>query len=240
MALSYASKGLAGTALGFGIGGTALGLANSGGLLSGLFGRNNNNVVMPGYGYGFGCCGDRPITQNELNELLAYQNQLSCRESQLAEAQSENAMLRESEKTNEKISDTYKNLITIIREQDKELQAQIRANELRLNKLDVDMQRTADAIDKVFTSLDQKINCCCDRMTASIQAEADRRACADNTVVNYINSTFQPNLVIRDTVTGGTPGIVSGTERTYNPLDKCGCGYGSNVILNPVTTTPAA
>ena len=44
----FASKGVAGSGLGLGIAGTALGLLNNGGnggLLGGLFGNNNQNVV---------------------------------------------------------------------------------------------------------------------------------------------------------------------------------------------------
>lgn len=43
----FASKGVAGTGLGLGIAGTALGLLNNGGngLLGGLFGGGNQNVV---------------------------------------------------------------------------------------------------------------------------------------------------------------------------------------------------
>ena len=41
-AKEYASKGVAGAGLGTGIAGLALGVANSGGLLGGMFGRNGN------------------------------------------------------------------------------------------------------------------------------------------------------------------------------------------------------
>ena len=45
--MEYASKGLAGTALGFGIGGAALGLANGGlnNLLGGLGGNTRKDVA---------------------------------------------------------------------------------------------------------------------------------------------------------------------------------------------------
>lgn len=233
MSLGYASKGVAGAGLGLGIAGTTLGVLNSGGMLGGLFGRNNNADKN---WYGNVCC--EPLaTQSEVRDLFAYQNQLSLKESELAKAQSEIEMHKANEVVNQKISDTYQNLIGIIRQQDKELETQIRALEARQNQTDVNMQRVSDGLDRVFDSLNQKIDCCCKSMDAAIQLEAERRCCNDNAIISYVNATFQPNVVNRMTVTGGTIGVATQSEATFNPLAKCGC----NCSTSPQTVTaPAA
>lgn len=52
--------------------------------------------------------------------------------------------------------------------------------------------------------------------TAGINLEAERRCCADNKIVNYVNSTFVPQTIAEPTV-----GTTTHTETIYNPL--CGC-----------------
>lgn len=52
-----------------------------------------------------------------------------------------------------------------------------------------------------------------------IALEAERRSCADNKIVNYVNGTFQP-VYVADI----TPAATSQVRTTYNPL--CGCGNG--------------
>lgn len=51
---------------------------------------------------------------------------------------------------------------------------------------------------------------------AAINLEAERRCCADNKIVNYVNSTFYPINVADVTV-----GTTSVARTVYNPL--CGC-----------------
>lgn len=55
-----------------------------------------------------------------------------------------------------------------------------------------------------------------------IALEAERRCCADNSIVNYANATFYPKLVAD--VTAGT---TTTAQTLYNPIPKCGC-CGSN------------
>lgn len=218
MALDYASKGVAGSGLGLGIAGTALGVLNSGGLLGGLFGSRSNGNCVTGLD-----CMNTLVTQNQLNEVLCYQNQLSAKDAQLSRAESEVAMLKVSKETDQKISDTYQNIIGIVRSENEKLQQQIRANELRINNLDVNMQRVTDGLDRVFDTLNQKIDCCCKEMNAAINLEAERRNCADQRIVSYVNNTFQPNVVIREG-TGDVALTAQGqSEVTYNPLCNCQC-----------------
>lgn len=64
--------------------------------------------------------------------------------------------------------------------------------------------------------LDMKINGVNSNAQAGIALEAERRCCADNKIVNYVNGTFYP-ISVADVTTGTTV-----TQRsTYNPL--CGC-----------------
>lgn len=51
-----------------------------------------------------------------------------------------------------------------------------------------------------------------------IDMEAERRCCADNSIVNYVNATFYPKLVAD--VTAGT---TTTAQVTYDPLPNCGC-----------------
>lgn len=51
-----------------------------------------------------------------------------------------------------------------------------------------------------------------------IALERERRQCADNKIVNYVNSTFYP-VSIADVTTGTTTTKAS----TYNPLCGCTC-----------------
>jgi hypothetical protein len=58
-------------------------------------------------------------------------------------------------------------------------------------------------------------------LDAKIQMEAERRCCADNSIVNYANATFYPKLVAD--VTAGT---TTTAQTLYNPIPKCGCCNG--------------
>ena len=51
-----------------------------------------------------------------------------------------------------------------------------------------------------------------------VALERERRQCADNKIVNYVNSTFYP-VSIADVTTGTTTTKAS----TYNPLCGCTC-----------------
>lgn len=77
----------------------------------------------------------------------------------------------------------------------------------RLAAQDVRNQGVADAIREVSKDIDYKIN-----------LEAERRCCADQRIVAYVNGTFAPKVVV-----GFTPDATDTTPaNTYNPL-CCGC-----------------
>lgn len=52
----------------------------------------------------------------------------------------------------------------------------------------------------------------------AIRAEAEKRCCADNAIVNYVNATFYPKQVAD--VTAGT---TMTSQAVYNPIPDCGC-----------------
>ena len=54
-----------------------------------------------------------------------------------------------------------------------------------------------------------------------IKLEAERRCCADNSIVNYANATFYPKMVA-DVTTGTT----TTAQTLYNPIPDCGCSCG--------------
>ena len=57
-----------------------------------------------------------------------------------------------------------------------------------------------------------------------VDLEAERRCCADNKIVNYVNSTFYPINVADVTV-----GTTSTARTTYNPL--CGCCNTNSTLI---------
>lgn len=69
-----------------------------------------------------------------------------------------------------------------------------------------------------FQLLQERMDCCCDKLKTAIDCEAKERRCADNAIVNYLNQTFYAKEVA--TVTTGAPMTA---QRTYNPLPACNC-----------------
>lgn len=74
--------------------------------------------------------------------------------------------------------------------------------------------------------LDMRINGVAASATAAVALEAERRCCADNKIVNYVNSTFVPQTIAEPTI-----GTTTRTETTYNPLCGCcePCCYGGSI-----------
>jgi hypothetical protein len=158
----YASKGVAGTALGIGIG--ALGLevlkGGLGNVLGGISG--NNNVPFEESAFGL-----YKNQRDQYDELLAKHNKDSF--------------------------DLYKNQ----RDGYDALKAQIDAIATKLAVTDATQPwQTKSIMD-------------------AIALEAERRACADGKIVNYVNSTFVPKYVADMAVGTGTT-----QEAIFNPL--CG------------------
>lgn len=210
----YASKGVAGAGLGTGIAGLSLGVLNSlGGLgaLSGMFGRpaaqNDASAAMIGAltagmlsnGSRSTPCGSDcdPVTQREMRLLQ-----------ELSAEKSKNALRDAVTYTDQKNLEMYRYIDGQIKEIASTLSAQAVQN-----------QATKDS----FQLLQERQDCCCQRLETAIQAEAKERRCNDNTIVNYVNQTFYPKEVADVTV-----GTTMTAQKTYHPLPVFDCGCDCN------------
>lgn len=125
---------------------------------------------------------------------MAMQNELSQKDSKIA-------LLEANIFTDTKITESYKELRGLI-----SVLQEFAARQAIQN------QGFTDAFRELQKDLDYKVN-----------LEAERRECADCSIVNYANSTFATKLIqpYAAGTEGGTP------APTYNPLAcKRGCGCG--------------
>ena len=177
--------GALGTASFFGVNaGTFLGGGCNGGGLFGGWNRGNNCGCSPA---------DMPVTRYE----MAMQQQLAAKDSEIME-------LKANIFTDQKITETYK-----------ELRAMITGLQDFAARQSVQNQAFIDSFADVRKDVDYKV-----------QLEAERRQCADCKIVNYVNSTFAPKLI-----TDYGAGTTSAAAQVYNPLG-CGCGCG-NIYSTP-------
>ena len=207
--MEYASKGLAGTALGFGIGGAALGLANGG--LGNLLGGINQNkrseaadiaaAVTPTMTVAAmlaarqqepTCSENMPVTRYELE-----------REQKLAAKDSEIALLKANTYNDGKMLEMYGYI-----------DGQLKDVREALRKQAVHNQRTEDS----FTLVKQDVESVRKEALDAVKMEAERRCCGDNSIVTYVNATFYPKQVA-----DVTTGTATTAQTLYNPLPKCGC-----------------
>ena len=207
----YASKGVAGAGLGTGIAGLSLGVLNSmGGLasLGGLFGSNRSTAAQNDIltamltadmvrGRSGAPCGSDcdPVTQREMRLV----QEIAAKDSQIA--------LRDANTYgDQKMLELYKYI-----------DGRFTGFEAELAKQAVQNQATKDS----FQLLQERQDCCCQRLETAIQAEAKERRCGDNAIVNYVNATFYPKMVA-----DVTTGTATTAQSTYNPLPICNCDCG--------------
>lgn len=161
--------------------------------------------IMNGWGNRGNCngwngnCGCSPADMPVTRYEMAMQNELSAKDSKIAHLES-------NIYTDSKIIDTYK-----------ELRGMISNLQDFAARQAVQNQAFNDSFRDVQKDIDYKV-----------QLEAERRACADCKIVNYVNSTFAPKLI-----TDYGAGTASAAAQVYNPLG-CGCGCGN------IYSTPAA
>ena len=207
--MEYASKGLAGTALGFGIGGAALGLANGGlGNLLGGLGQNNKSAaadvaaaVTPAMTVAAllaarqqepTCSENMPVTRYDLE-----------REQKLAAKDSEIALLKANTYNDGKMLEMYGYI-----------DGQLKDVREALYKQAVHNQRTEDS----FALVKQDVESVRKEALDAVKMEAERRCCGDNSIVTYVNATFYPKQVA-----DVTTGTATTAQTLYDPLPKCGC-----------------
>ena len=216
MAEMYASRGVGGAGLGLGIAGTALGVLNGG------LGNVLGGILAPKQTEHSGCkdgCSDAALmaAMSMMTNSMIASAPRSCgcnedhlvnryeaaQQAEIERLRSENDLLRSNTYTDQKILATYQYIdgqLTGIRN---ELCAQAVRN-----------QRTEDSFALAHADLMAVKN----DLQAQIAMEAERRCCADNSIVTYSNATFYPKLVAD--VTAGT---TTTAQTLYNPIPKCGC-----------------
>lgn len=197
--MEYASHAVGTAGLTTGIIGTSLGALNAlGGLgnMAGLFGGNRacNNDLGP-YG-GNGCCSENQLVNR-------YELQLQQR---IAEKDSQIALRDANTYGDQKMLEMYKYL-----------DGQLKEIRSTLCDQAVHNQRTEDS----FVLARQDIAAVEERLNGKIRLEAERRCCADNSIVTYANATFYPKQVADVTV-----GTATTAQTLYNPIPKCGCDCG--------------
>ena len=139
-----------------------------------------------------GCQRNEP-TCNEDHFVNRYELELK---QQLAAKDSENALLKANTFTDGKMLEMYKYF-----------DGELRGIREFICEQKVRNQGVGDAV----RELDKKID-------YSIALEAERRKCADSSIVGYLNSTFAPKAVAEYTA-----GATSAVMQTRNPLCECNC-----------------
>lgn len=196
----FASKGVAGTALGVGTGGLVVGVANAVANMVSAFNKPKNDGlgVFPLMASLVGHSGCNSCGCNE--SIAATRYDLGIME-KLSEKDSIISGLKTSQETDRKILELY----NVMNAKDKatgEAIAQIAAAQAVQNQKMVDDMRYMES-----------------NLKNAIEVEKNARCCNDNNIVNYVNQTFYAKLVA-----GVTPTTETTAQTTYNPLNKCGCG----------------
>lgn len=193
----FASKGVAGTALGTGIAGLSLGVLNS---LGGLGGMLLGNRVIPfaaGMAAEAGCSENHTVNRYELS--MVQEN---------AKLRSDIALRDANTYQDQKMLEMYKYIDGKLGEVHGALASQA-----------VNNQATKDS----FQLLQERVDCCKNELCGAISRERDERKCADNTIVTYTNATFYPKMVAD--ITTGTGTTPQSTYNPL-PVSTCGRGCG--------------
>ena len=198
----FASRGVAGAGLGLGIAGTALGVLNGGlgNVLGGLTTPRQAAAVEPVAAAmypGCGCSEDHLVNRYEASQ-----------QAEIAKLRTENDLLKANTYTDQKILATYQYI-----------DAQLKDVRTTLCAQAVHNQRTEDS----FALASRDLMAVKNDLMGQIALEAERRCCADNSIVNYVNATFYPVNVADVTV-----GTTATAQTRYNPIPKCGCGCSGN------------
>lgn len=168
--------------------GGALGIASFAGL--------NAGNILPGWGNGGGWNrgGTMPVMPVCSDDHLVSRYELTM-EQRLAAKDSEIALLKANTYNDSKTLELYRYV-----------DGKFNSIEARLAEQAVRNQGVADAFREVQKDIDYKVN-----------LEAERRCCADQRIIEYVNGTFTPQLIA-----DYTAGTTTTLAKTYNPL-CCGC-----------------
>lgn len=165
----YASKGVAGTALGIGIGGLAVALLN-GGLGNVLGGWNGANT------------GATAVART-IGSTYAQ----SC-EGKIGQLESEIAYLQAENYADKVANEVYKSLDSRIRENMEKVYSFV---------IDLDKRTALNEQGLAYenTITNNKIDCCCDKMNIKFDYENKLRDLADASIISYVNATFLPGTL---------------------------------------------
>lgn len=176
------------------IGTTLGGLAVAGGSLLNSARANTANC-----GCGNGCGWNDNCGCSENHTVNRYEAQQQAR---IAQLETEVKLRDSTIYTDQKSLELYKYVDGQFKEIREELCAQRVHN-----------QRTEDS----FVLAQSDLAAVKAELQGKIDMEAERRCCADNSIVNYANATFYPKMVAN--VTTGT---TTTAQTLYNPIPKCG------------------
>lgn len=182
-----------------GVAGSGLGLGIAGtalGVLNGGLGNILGGIGMPNAAR-VGCC-------NEDHLINRYE---AGQQAKIAELETEVKLRDSTIYTDQKSLQLYQYMDGQLRGIRDELCAQAVRN-----------QRTEDS----FALAHADLMAVKSDLQSQIALEAERRCCADNSIVNYANATFYPKMVADVTV-----GTTSTAQTLYNPIPKCGCCGGN-------------
>jgi hypothetical protein len=182
-----------------GVAGAGLGLGIAGTAL-GLLNGGIPGLLGGCNGWNMGGCNSGCSENMVVNRYELGQNQ------KIAELQSAIALRDANTYGDQKLLEVYKYFDGQLKEVRDTLCAQAVTN-----------QRTADSFALASADLAAVKQDLCNR----IALEAERRCCADNSIVTYMNATFYPKMVADVTV-----GTTTTAQMLYNPIPDCGgcCG----------------
>ena len=176
------------------LGGSALGLGIAGTALGVMNGGLGNLLGgFGGWNNGYAMCSENiPVNRYELGM-----------EREITNKDMEIAYLRGRDASKNDDLEMYKYIDSQLKDVRNTLCAQAVHN-----------QKTEDS----FVLARQDIAAVESRLNGKIAMEAERRCCADNAIVNYVNATFYPKQVADVTV-----GTTQTAQTLYNPIPDCGC-----------------
>lgn len=161
----YASKGMAGTALGFGIGGTALGVLGGGlgNLLGGALGGNRYPIHPPHYEKGIGAAEAMAIVMPLISGAVAN---ASCRaaDRELAEKDAEIAKLEAEKYSDNKTQELFNYTVA----GNKELTSQLFNINTRLTAIETALPLQMQIVDGKIAQSTAAAECCCKAANVAI------------------------------------------------------------------------
>ena len=161
----YASRGVAGTALGIGIGALGLTVLNGGlGNLFGGWGWNGNGLNGRGPGY-----------------AQTFEGKIGQLESEIAYLQAENY-------ADKVANEVYRSL-------DNKIESNLEKLYSFVIDLDKRTALNAQGLHYENVITNNKIDCCCDKMDIKFAYENRLRDLADASIISYVNATFLPGTL---------------------------------------------